>query len=338
MPEHFNAIGSDTASVPFSTLFTGIILANLFYWCTNQVIIQRALSAKSLKEGQKGVLFAGFLKLLGPFILIVPGIIAFKIFGQELTRSDMAYPALVKHVLPPYLLGFFAAVLVGAILSSFNSTLNSAATLFSFDLYKIIINKKATDKQVLLSGKYCEVFLALISMCIAPLIMYAPQGLFGYLQHVTGLYSVPIFTIIVMGLLAPRLSSVSARVGLISGVIFYLLFKFIFPLDMHYLHLLFVNLVFISSVMLILGRLYPRDEPWIQTQESYVNIQSWIWAWPSGLFIISSAIGCYIFFSPYHQLWSKPFWFVSLLFIAFSALLSLRLEKRRKEKEILQTI
>ena len=95
-PERFSAIGSNEQSVPFSTLFTGMILVNTFYWCTNQAIVQRALAAKNLAEGQKGALYAGFLKLLGPLILVLPGMISYHIFGDSLETNDLAYPMLVQ--------------------------------------------------------------------------------------------------------------------------------------------------------------------------------------------------------------------------------------------------
>ena len=105
-PERFSAIGSNEQSVPFSTLFTGMILVNTFYWCTNQAIVQRALAAKNLAEGQKGALYAGFLKLLGPLILVLPGMISYHIFGDSLETNDLAYPMLVQKVLPSHWVGF----------------------------------------------------------------------------------------------------------------------------------------------------------------------------------------------------------------------------------------
>ncbi|MCP1188235.1 solute:sodium symporter family transporter [Priestia flexa] len=110
-PEKLNSIGGEKDPVPFSTMFTGMLLVNLFYWGTAQHIMQRALAAKNLKEGQKGLIIAAFLKLLGPAFLIIPGIIAFNIFGPGLPPME-AYPKLVNHVLPTPLVGFFAAVFI----------------------------------------------------------------------------------------------------------------------------------------------------------------------------------------------------------------------------------
>ena len=126
-PSRLNSIGTSETSVPFSTLFSGVALLNLFYWCTNQQIIQRTFGASSLAEGQKGVLLTGLLKLLGPIYLVLPGIVAYHLFAKDGIANDMAYGTLVREVLPPHLTGFFAAVMVGAILSSFNAALNSTS-------------------------------------------------------------------------------------------------------------------------------------------------------------------------------------------------------------------
>jgi len=110
-----NAIGSPSDPTPFGTLFTGMIFANLFYWCTNQYVIQRTLGATNLAEGQKGVLFSGFFKVMVPFMMMIPGVIAYHLYGAGLSSIDLAYPQLIRDVLPVYLSGFFLAVLLGAV-------------------------------------------------------------------------------------------------------------------------------------------------------------------------------------------------------------------------------
>ncbi|MEQ9208505.1 MAG: solute:sodium symporter family transporter, partial [Pseudomonadales bacterium] len=121
--EKFDITGDEPGSfLPFGVLFTGLIINQIFFWCTNQSIVQRSLAAKSLKEGQKGVLLAAFFKLLGPLVIVLPGVIAYHMFKDVLPAEDylLAYPMLVKAVLPPVFMGFFAAVMVGAVLSTFN--------------------------------------------------------------------------------------------------------------------------------------------------------------------------------------------------------------------------
>ncbi len=111
-PEKLNAIGDSNDSVPFLSIFTGIIFANLFYWALNQYVIQRILGASNLKEGQKGVLFTGYLKLLVPIFMMIPGVIAFHLYGDSISNGDLSYPTLISELLPVWLMGFFLAVWV----------------------------------------------------------------------------------------------------------------------------------------------------------------------------------------------------------------------------------
>ncbi len=263
-PEKFNSIGSSDSSVPFATIFTGMMLVQLFYWGTNQAIIQRALGAKNLKEGQKGLLLAAVLKILGPLIVVLPGIIAYHLFKGELEVPDQAYPQLVNTVLPTALRGFFAAVLFGAILSSFNSALNSSVTLFGVDIYRQYFAKEATDEKVVSAGKKFGIVLAIASMTIAPFIANAPQGLFGYLQEINGCYSM-ILTIILVGIFSRTASPIAAKIALASGVGFYILSQFVlkpivgadsYP---HFLHVMFILFVLNVCIMLFIGKLWPMD-------------------------------------------------------------------------------
>lgn len=303
-PEKFNIIGDSESSIPFGTIFTGMMLVQLFYWGTNQAIIQRALAAKNLQEGQKGLLLAAFFKILGPLIVVLPGVIAFYIFKGNLEIADQAYPKLVKTVLPVALVGFFAAVLFGAILSSFNSALNSSITLFGLDIYKEYINKDADEATVVRNGKLFGIVLALLSMCIAPLIANAPDGLFSYLQEVNGCYSIPILTIIVVGYLTKYVPAVAAKVGIISGVVLYSVSQFIlkpyvFGADNypHFLHVMAILFVMNVIIMLIIGRIMPRKEPFKLHYTEQVSIQPFKYAVPIGLAIIAIVVYSYIYFS-----------------------------------------
>lgn len=303
-PDKFKSMGGPEASVPFGTIFTGMMLVQLFYWGTNQAIIQRALGAKNLKEGQKGLLLASFIKILGPLIVVLPGVIAFHMFGGTLDNPDEAYPMLVTKVLPATLVGFFAAVLFGAILSSFNSALNSSVTLFGVDIYKSHFKHDATEKQTVKAGKAFGIILAILSMCIAPLIANAPDGLFGYLQEVNGCYSIPILTIIVVGYLTKRVPAIAAKIAIISGVILYSISQFIlkpfvvgdenYP---HFLHVMAVLFVFNVLIMLIIGRLYPTKQAYVQNYTEQVDITPWKHLNTVGISICVIVIGIYIYFA-----------------------------------------
>lgn len=303
-PEKFKAMGDSNASVPFATIFTGMMLVQLFYWGTNQAIIQRALAAKNLKEGQKGLLLAAFIKILVPLIVVIPGIIAFQMFEEPLSNPDQAYPLLVSKVLPAYLLGFFAAVLFGAVLSSFNSALNSSATLFGLDIYKAYINKDASEKQTVRISKSFGILLAIFSMFIAPFIANAPNGLFGYLQEVNGCYSIPILTIILVGYITKYVPAIAAKVAIISGVVLYSISQFIlkpyvfgvenYP---HFLHVMAILFVVNIAVMLIIGYFHPRKEAYIQQYSHDVDITPWKYLSSVGATIVLIVLAIYYYFS-----------------------------------------
>ena len=304
-PQKFNSIGNSSASVPFATIFTGMMLVQLFYWGTNQAIIQRALGAKNLKEGQKGLLLAAFIKILVPLIVVIPGIIAFQLFKDNpLQNSDQAYPLLVSKVLPTSLLGFFAAVLFGAVLSSFNSALNSSSTLFGLDIYKSYINKNASEKQTVKVSKTFGIILAIFSMTIAPFIANAPNGLFGYLQEVNGCYSIPILTIILVGYITKYVPAIAAKIAIISGVVFYsisqfILKPFVFGSDNypHYLHVMAILFAINIAVMLIIGYFKPRKQPYIQEYSHEVDITAWKYLYIMGGSIVIIVLSIYYYFS-----------------------------------------
>ncbi len=323
-PERFDSTGETGQEVPFATIFTGMMLVQLFYWGTNQQIIQRALGAKNLAEGQKGLLLASFLKILGPLILVLPGMIAYHYFDGGLASSDLAYPELVREVLPKPLVGFFAAVLFGAILSSFNSVLNSSVTLFGIDIYKEHINKDASEATVVKYGKIFGICLALAAMFIAPLIANA-GSLFNYLQEINGIYSIPIFTIIVVGYLTKRVPAIAAKIGIISGSLLYILSQFLlkpyfegkaleaakasgiadetvlklmksdaYP---HYLHVMAILFILNILIMLVIGKFYPRKEAFELEYTKQVSIEPYKYVKQVGLLVVCIVVGIYIYFA-----------------------------------------
>lgn len=298
-PKVLNSIGGHTQSVPFFTLFTGVMIINLFYWCTNQQIIQRTFGASSLAEGQKGVLLTGGLKLLGPLYLVFPGIIAFYLYSKSGIKADNAYGTLVRQVLPAPLTGFFAAVMVGAILSSFNSALNSTCTLFSLGFYKGMLRKNATDEQVVKSGKWFGLFLALGAMTIAPFLAKT-ESIFAYLQKMNGIYFIPIFAVVIVGLLSKRVPAKAAQVALLCGVTIIAIGYFVpgcsdaveYLHEYHFLAIVFVGLI---AAMLIWGKLAPRKKAWVQQDVKAVDLTPWKWAVPTG--ILLCIIVCVIYYS-----------------------------------------
>ena len=301
-PDKFKSLGDKNDPVPFYTIFTGMMLVQLFYWGTNQQIIQRALAAKDLKEGQKGLLLASFIKILAPLIVVLPGIIAYHIFEGNLESADSAYPMLVKKVLPTAWVGFFAAVLFGAILSSFNSVLNSSVTLFGLDIYKQHINKDANEKTIVKYGKTFGVILAIVAMFIAPLIANA-GSLFDYLQKVNGIYSIPILTIIIVGYTTKYVPAIAAKIGLFSGCLLYITYMMIDIYSpqifsgLHFLDILAILFVLNIFIMLIIGYFKPREKAYVQEYTKQVDITPWKYLKPASITICVIVIGVYIYFA-----------------------------------------
>jgi SSS family solute:Na+ symporter len=306
----FDITGDEPGSfLPFGVLFTGMIVNQIFFWCTNQSIIQRTLGARSLAEGQKGVLLAAFFKLLGPIIIVFPGIIAFHLFKDQLSSEEylMAYPMLVKAVLPPVLVGFFAAVMVGAVLSTFNSVLNSSATLFSEDLYHAIINKNASGRQIVLSGRICSIVLALGAMVTAPLIDTA-GSLYNYLQKINATFFGPMLAVLLLGFFTRRVSALAAKIGLVAGPILFYLLVFVFgdaiqglleqtlglSEEVHFLHFLALVFVLTALLMLAISRFRPAEREYVPEFSHAVDITPWKHASLCGLLISFAVVLFYV--------------------------------------------
>src|SRR5690606_39216261 len=177
-------------------------------------------------------------KIFVPLIIVVPGIIAFYYFGEQFyDNQDFIYPELVKQVMPLSLAGFFAAVILGAILSTFNSVLNSAATIFSLDLYKKIIHRGSSDKQLVRGGKICSIVLAVLSILIAPVGGEAREGIYQPTHLLPGIFIVTPARILLDGLFIPNTSAAGAKVLMVTALSFYLLTSFIIELDLHLIHI-----------------------------------------------------------------------------------------------------
>ena len=301
-PEKFNSLGGADSSVPFSTLFTGVLLLNMFYWSTNQQIIQRTFGARSLKEGQKGVLIAGLFKIMAPLILVLPGIIAFHLYSAQEIAADDAYGTLVRNVLPSSLAGFFAAVMVGAILSSFNSALNSTATLFSLGIYKgMIRGGEADDSQVIQVGKRFGIVIAIVAMVVAPMLL-GQDSIFGYLQKMNGLYFIPILSVMVMGLLSKSVPAWSANLALVMGFVLIALGYFVPALaekvaQMHEFHFLGAVFALLLAIMALSRWIKPMDQPWEHHHSGDVDLTPWQWAKPMGIGLAVAVLLLYMAFA-----------------------------------------
>ncbi|WP_074035503.1 solute:sodium symporter family transporter [Exiguobacterium profundum] len=302
-PEKLNAIGSANDSVPFLSIFTGMIFVNLFYWALNQYVIQRALGAKNLTEGQKGVLFTGYLKLLVPIFMLLPGVIAFHLYGSNVEKADLAYPSLIAELLPMWLMGFFLAVLLGAVFSSFNSLLNSIATLFVLDIYKPKFKPDASDQDLIRVSKWFGTFVALVSFFVAPNLMYAPDGLWDLIRRFTGFFNIPILVIVLIGMLVKRVPPIAAKTVVFFHVIAYYFLVwgtkqwFGVEIGINFIHIYGILFVIETGIMLV----FARVRPMLQANPIRIElgrVKPWRHALSTSILLVASMIFVYLVFSP----------------------------------------
>jgi SSS family solute:Na+ symporter len=298
--DKLNAIGSSSDPTPFGTLFTGMIFANLFYWGTNQYVIQRTLGAASLAEGQKGVLISGFFKIAVPFLMMVPGVIAFHLYGPGLTSMDDAYPRLAADLLPSWLSGFFLAVLLGAVLSSFNSLLNSASTLFAVDLIAPF-RPGTSDTSLIRTARIFGTVLALFSFLVAPLLQYAPEGVWQLIRKFTGFYNIPIIAIVAMAVATSRTRHRVPAPGALTAIGFHLLayglLTFVWDSGIHFIHL--YAILFAVEILIMAGFAWRAGQPaLVPPQAKRIDMTPWRWAYPVAGLLLAAMVAVYLLFSP----------------------------------------
>lgn len=310
--EKFNAINPANAQapmIPWPVLFTGMVVNNLFYWATNQTIIQRALGAKNLAEAQKGAIYAAALKIITPLFIAICGLLVFYmahnglLSGDQVAAlektSDLAYPTLIITMMPKPLLGFFAAVLFGAILSSFNSALNSCITLYTLDLHRPLFNPNASDAYLVRIGKRFGIVLAIISICIAPVVSLAPSGLYDFLQSCFGFFNVPILATVIIGMFTKYTPPIAPKAGLVLHVVLYSLTKTpLFPIHCHYLYVLFFLFVFQIAFQLIMGKVRPTAQPYVMKDAQVVDMAPWKHGKKAAIICIVLMLALYTLFSP----------------------------------------
>jgi SSS family solute:Na+ symporter len=294
-PEKFNVIGKEESVLPFSTIFTGLMINQLYFWGMNQTIIQRAFGAKNMAEAQKGLLYTGVIKVFIPLIIVLPGIIAYYYYSdQYYDNQDFIYPVLLTKVMPLGLLGFFAAVVLGAILSTFNSVLNSAATIFSLDIYKKLVDTKSNDKKLVRVGRLSSLVLAVFAILIAPLVGNAPEGLYQLMQQLNGIFFIPIASILIAGFFIPRVTANGAKVGLVTGLSFYLLTTFVFDSGIHFIHIWAIEFIINLMVMLAVSHYFPGKPNTFVKRPPVLEMKPWRYAKPVSLGLCVITILIYI--------------------------------------------
>ena len=322
-------------------IFGALWLTNLGYWGFNQYIIQKGLAAKSLDEAKKGMVFAAFLKILIPFIVCIPGVCAFYIMNApecdglretlagSITRSDDAYPFLIRNFTPTVVKGLSFAALAAAVISSLASMFNSTSTLFTMDIYKQFINKNASEKKLVNVGRMTSVTALIIALIAVYPLMGGIDQAFQFIQEYSAFVYPGVVVIFGLGLLWKRASGTAAVVCAIGTFAFSIIYKFAFP-DMPFL--VRSGIVFITLVILFVwislksNKAVPADE----LDEHTIKAQL---MWSRIMFItaaVSLALCIAGFFSePMHMLGFEGAW---IFFAAITATIGIYLRSNALDK------
>lgn len=205
---------------PWTGVVFGAPILGIWYWCTDQYIVQRVLAARNLTEARRGTIFAGFLKILPVFIFVLPGVIAAALFSDINGKtSDQAFPALVTRLLPVGLKGLVMAGLLAALMSSLSSVFNSCSTLITWDFYKKL-KPDASENRLVTVGRVSTGFLVVLGLLWIPFMKYISSQLYIYLQSVQAYIAPPIAACFLLGLFFPRLNGTGAISSLLVGFVF----------------------------------------------------------------------------------------------------------------------
>ncbi|TDW96674.1 solute:sodium symporter family transporter [Dinghuibacter silviterrae] len=298
--EHFNSIGRTGDPIPFPALFTGMLLVNLYYWGTEQYIVQQVLASRDLKTCQQGIAVACLGKLFSPLLLNIPGLIAVHVFSR-LRNTAEVFPALAALVSPPFISGYIAAIIFGAGLSTFNAGLNSSSTLFILNIYRPWRLSKGVhveERSMVRAAKRFELGVCFLAMTIAPFLVFARHGFYTYIQTVNGFFNVPIFTIIFVGMLTKRVPALAAKAGLLFFILCYGLTQTVFPVPLHFLHVLALLFVLTAGLMLIVGRIRPMAEPYQSVANAKVELTPWKNRYYYAVALLAVMVAIFMLFSP----------------------------------------
>ncbi|HBG26522.1 MAG: hypothetical protein A2Y10_00995 [Planctomycetes bacterium GWF2_41_51] len=247
--------------LPWTGVLSGMWIVLIYYCGLNQFIVQRNLAAKSLRDGQLGVIFAGMLWLLVPFAIVMPGIMSYQLYGSQMSSPDEAFPMLIRNLIPAGLRGFMFAAIAGAVISSLGSMLNSTSTIFTMDIYNRMFHRNATQKQLLILGRVMTMVFVVVGCLLAP-ILDNPKfgGVFQYIQQFQGYIWPGVVAAFLFGMMVPTAPPIAGVAALIAGPIIYGIFQRFAP-GIHFLLQVAMAFNLVLVIMGILTFFKPLDTP-----------------------------------------------------------------------------
>lgn len=304
----------EDSDIPWTALLIGLWIPNLFYWGLNQYIVQRTLGSKSLAEGQKGIVFAAGLKLLIPFLVVIPGILAYNLFSGDLLNAatgeydyDRAFPVLVRNLIKPFPLisWFVLAALSGAVISSLASMLNSASTIATMDLYSKFSGEKNPAKLVKVGRAFVVLFVILAGIVAPKLDNFT--SIFAYIQEFQGFISPGILAVFIFGFFSPRTPRYFGAVGIGLNVVSYAGFKWLigpwlvskgwwYAEQIAFLDRMAICFFIVLLAGVILTVLKPMKEPVAMPVNDAIELESSSGAKAVGIGIVIATLALYVCF------------------------------------------
>jgi SSS family solute:Na+ symporter len=287
---------ADHESLPWTGVVSGMWIAILYYCGLNQFIVQRNLAAKSLRDGQLGVIFAGALWLLVPFAIVMPGIMAGQLYADQLQKSDEAFPILIKNLVPAGMRGFMFAAIAGAVVSSLASMLNSASTIFTMDVYHRLLDPKAPQKRLVAIGRVATVIAILIGCLLAPNLAHPKfGGVFQFIQQNQGYIWPGIVAAFAFGMLVQKAPGSVGVVALLSGPIIYGLFQQLTP-GIHFLIQVAITFGIVVIIMMLITLCWPLSKPKVLPVRKDIELRTEPIVWICGWLVIAAVAVFFIIF------------------------------------------
>jgi SSS family solute:Na+ symporter len=254
-------LASGHEGLPWTGVFSGMWIVLVYYCGLNQFIVQRNLAAKTLRDGQLGIIFAGALWILVPFAIVMPGIMSYQLYGSEMAKADEAFPMLIRNLVPAGLRGFMFAAIAGAVISSLASMLNSASTIFTMDVYNRMFNRNAQQKRLLFLGRIMTMVFVVAGCLLAPM-LDDPKfgGVFQYIQQFQGYIWPGVVAAFLFGMVVKKAPGAAGVAALISGPVIYGVFQR-FAQDLHFLIQVAITFWLVLIIMGLITFIKPLDKP-----------------------------------------------------------------------------
>ena len=297
---------ADDPEYPWPAIVLGYPVLGLWFWCTDQTIVQRVLGARSMGHAQRGALFAAFLKILTPFLFFIPGILCFILY-PDLPDPDEAYMTMVTKLFPAGMIGLVIAVLIAALISTIDSGLNSFSTVFTLDIYCNQYRPGASTREIIWVGRALTVLAAMIAVLCALAMGTLSKNLFDLLQSIIAYFAPPVAAVFLVGVLWRRATSGAAMATLIAGTVVSLSVGLCqlkdWPYEEFWPHYLLVSFyLFVACVaLMVIVSLITESPPTDRALPSLRAVQRAdspsraIWIWWGGLAVIMT--GLYVFFN-----------------------------------------